>query len=195
MGIVLLVLGALISLGGWGVLGTGFGLEQTTSAASGLSYLPSATSSSIDGYRVTMVQQAILLGYFLMTVGVILLASNRVVKILREQAELELPLDHVEPLAPIEPAKSARREADLTPAAQTTQHLAEARKQAGAVVEETVDDDFDDAAGFAQIVQEGEIEGHHFIEYDNGIVDVQTHTGWRRFDSLEQAVNQLRLER
>lgn len=196
MGIALLVLGALVSLGGWGILGTGFGLEQHAASGGGLSYLPS-TSTAVDGIRVSLVEQLILFGYFLMTLGAIALATSRLGRLIRDQQELDhLPMEHMVEPAALTPVKPVH--VDPKPAASVavaSQAAASRNVNATPAPEEPPHDDFDDAAGFAQIIQEGEIEGRHFIEYDNNIVDVQTSAGWRRFDSLEQAVEQLRHER
>jgi len=181
MGIALLALGALISLGGWGVLLTGFGLEAPSAAAGGLPYLPSAPS--IDGMRVVIVEQVILLGYLLMTLGAVTWAASKISNLVQdlereEREERELaprPLARVEPEA-VTASRNPTNDSFLSKARQED-HKAE---------------EVEEGAAFAQVVQEGEIEGCHFIEYDNGIVDVQTAAGWRRFDSLEQAVAQLR---
>ena len=174
MGIALLAIGALVSLGGWGVLLTGYGLEGQASAA--LSYMPS--TPSIDVGRVALVQQLILLGYLLVTLGAIAIATSRISRLFSE-------LDHDVPAAAVAHAPVAKTPAAVQPSAPLQP----------VHVDETRPDEPDSAAGFAQVVQEGEVEGRHFIEYDNGVVDVQTITGWRRFDTLEEAVEQLRRER
>ncbi|WP_137388352.1 hypothetical protein [Rhodoligotrophos defluvii] len=182
MGIALLVLGALISLGGWGVLLTGFGLEASA-PASGLPYLPS--NPTVDGMRLATVEQIILLGYLLMTLGAIAFAASKIIRLIHDFDRDEQDLSTA-PLAPVasEPLAGSARSVGSS----SGSLLGKARQS------EPSTEDVDESGGFAQVVQEGDIEGHHFIEYDNGIVDVQTATGWRRFDSLEQAVEQLRRE-
>ncbi|GEM_PF-4786963 len=201
MGIVLMFVGVLVAIGGWVMLVLGIGIVETEtveSSSGGLPYLSETVAAIPDA---AIPDNIILLGYVLMIMGAILWGFARLYRLLDTLSSAPEPA--AEPAATPPSASGMRpgRSEDVARApsepsmgagpgpALSSDIGAQAPEQAQPTNGGSDEPRFERRA---QIVRDGIVEGRRLIEYENGMADVETSQGWRRFKTVDEAVAFLR---
>lgn len=185
MGILLVFLGVVVAAIGWAMLLMGIGVVEADAAATnGLPYLSEAVEMGSDP---SIANNIILLGYTFAIMGVIVWGFSRLHRLLDTLASAPEPVEETAPtVAPVAepvatPQPDMRTEPAHEPAHEPRATNGESEPQTEPQTERR-----------AQIVRDGFVEGRRLIEYENGMADVETSQGWRRFKSVDEAVAFLR---
>lgn len=182
MGIFLVLLGVIVAAVGWAMLLLGIGVvEADMAATNGLPYLSEAVEVGSD---TSIANNIILLGYTVAVMGVIVWGFSRLYRLLDSLAAPE-PAVEAAPVA--EPVAAPQRDLRTEPA-----HEPQSRATNGETEPQTEPQTETQTERRAQIVRDGFVEGRRLIEYENGMADVETSQGWRRFKSVDEAVAFLR---